>query len=32
MQQYNKKDQYPMIKLDLFQGCKNGSIFANQSM
>ena len=26
------KSSYAMIKLDLFQGCKDSSIYANQSM
>ena len=26
------KSSYTMIKLDLFQGCKDSSIYANQSM
>ena len=26
------KGSYTMIKWDLFQGCKDGSIFANQSI
>ena len=32
IQQHIKKHDNTMIKLDLFQECKNSSIYANQSM
>ena len=32
IQQHTSKSSYTMIKLGLFQGCKNSSIYANQSM